>query len=142
MPTRIDPRARFWVRVAKTDTCWLWTGAKAGGYGYVKRDGRTIPAHRYAYTIAVGQIPAGLVIDHLCRNPQCVNPAHLEPVTNRENILRGAGAKIAAYHANRCLRGHSMHDAYRYGGRRQCRTCVLENRRRRAQLRVARERKA
>lgn len=69
--------------------CWVWTAASNGrGYGRIWVDGRPHPAHRVAYEIHVGPIPAGMEIDHLCRNRGCVNPAHLEPVTRRENLRR------------------------------------------------------
>jgi hypothetical protein len=82
---------RFWEQVKKLRTrCWEWQGRKSpDGYGTFSVEGRAIPAHRYAYESRVGQIPHGLVIDHLCRNPSCVKPQHLEPVTPRENWLRG-----------------------------------------------------
>lgn len=76
------------------DACWEWpTGTE---YGTVwanldQRGMRPWPAHRAVYLTLVGSLPADLVIDHLCRNTRCVNPAHMEPVTNRENVLRGIG---------------------------------------------------
>lgn len=80
-----------------TTPCWVWTGAKqSAGYGALRVDGRVVLAHRHAYEQAVGPIPAGLQLDHLCRVTDCVNPEHLEPVTNRENVLRGRKAKLTA----------------------------------------------
>lgn len=77
--------------------CWLWQGAlNTKGYAVLSvggRGGRRHYAHRLSYEIHVGPIPAGLQIDHLCRVRRCVNPAHLEPVTNRENVLRGIAAR-------------------------------------------------
>ena len=85
----------FWAYVDKTDTCWLWTGfVMADGYGQfsVHRPPHGSPkklrAHRYAYTISIGPILEHLALDHLCRIRHCVNPAHLEPVTTRENLRR------------------------------------------------------
>lgn len=70
--------------------CWLWTGALRDGYGRVKFNGSvTQEAHRASYEFHIGPIPEGLVIDHLCRNRSCINPSHLEPVTQGENIRRG-----------------------------------------------------
>lgn len=83
---------RFWAKVDKGDRngCWLWRGGTNGlGYGHVGRNGRTEYAHRVAYVLAGGEIPAGLVIDHLCRTTLCVRPDHLEPVTHAENHARG-----------------------------------------------------
>lgn len=75
------------------DECWLWTGSRDGkGYGQINEGGnggRPRRAHRVIYEAVMGAIPPGLHIDHLCRNRVCVNPAHLEPVTGRENQVRG-----------------------------------------------------
>jgi hypothetical protein len=82
---------RFWEKVTKTETCWLWTGATiTGNYGrfWVSDSRPRVPAHRFSYEVYVGPIPEGLVVDHLCSNPPCVNPAHLEPVTQWENLRR------------------------------------------------------
>lgn len=70
--------------------CWMWTGwNSANGYGKVKIEGRAHMAHRAIYERLVGPIPACHVLDHRCRNRACCNPAHLEPVTVRENTHRG-----------------------------------------------------
>lgn len=77
------------------DGCWTWTAARAGGYGrvYDRRTGRPAGAHRVVLEVATGQpIPPGLVVDHLCGIGLCVNPDHLEPVTNIENLKRGWAA--------------------------------------------------
>lgn len=77
--------------------CWVWAKAKqADGYGIVNRDGCVQLAHRFYYESSVGPIPPGLQIDHLCRVRACVNPAHLEPVTQSENRLRGSLTKLTA----------------------------------------------
>ncbi len=86
---------RFWAKVEKTDGCWLWTGATSNGRGRFNTgewDGwkRSAPAHRVAYQLVIGPIPEGLEIDHLCNNPICVRPDHLEPVTRSENARRAA----------------------------------------------------
>lgn len=91
---------QFWVRVDKTDACWSWLGDRTPyGYGRFSFRGRAVAAHRFAYELLRGPIPDGLVIDHLCRVKHCVNPAHLEPVTQRENVLRGES--IPAQYARR-----------------------------------------
>lgn len=87
---------QFWSRVLRTDEgCWHWAGSHANGYGSFsvrdeEGDVRTMRAHRMAWTLLVGDIPAGLEIDHLCRNRGCVRPAHLELVTPVENRARAA----------------------------------------------------
>jgi hypothetical protein len=116
---------RFWEHVEKTPYCWLWTGSlDRHGYGKVGAHGEGL-AHRLSYVLNVGPIPEGLTLDHLCRNPRCVNPAHLEPVTGRENKLRGIGfaAQNAAKEA--CPLGHPLsgENLYEHGGRRGCRAC-------------------
>lgn len=104
--------------------CVPWTRAiGADGYGR-QWDGRQMAlAHRLVYEREVGPIPEGLQIDHLCRNRACVNPAHLEPVTQRVNILRGES--VSAQHARRthCLHGHPLDGAYSTTHVRYCRTC-------------------
>jgi hypothetical protein len=100
---------RFWPKVNKDapNGCWEWTAfLLRGGYGqFVFRDGSTklIRSHRFAYELLVGPIPDGLVLDHLGRNRACVNPDHLEPVTNAENIARGSRAT-----QTHCKRGHEL----------------------------------
>lgn len=132
---------RFWANVDKSGECWLWTAATTReGYGTIRFNGVTTCAHRIAYELLVGPIPQGLELDHLCRTPACVNPAHLEPVTHRENMLRGRG--VAAAHASQthCLRGHPFDEenTLRLQGKRVCRACVQIRRRNRS----ARDREA
>ncbi len=70
--------------------CWVFRGVATGHYGNIRVAGRQTSAHRAMYEQAIGPIPDGLVIDHLCHRPRCINPAHLEAVTNEENVRRGA----------------------------------------------------
>lgn len=109
--------------------CWIWTGDSKGGYGQIVFDGRTRPAHRISYIAFVGPIGDDLVTDHLCRQTLCVNPAHLEPVTNGENVRRGDLANLAVRRdpITHCPHGHEYTPANSYicaRGKRQCRTCM------------------
>jgi len=123
----------FWYYVQKTDKCWLWTAARnRRGYGYFnlkidKSNYKTVSAHRLSYHLAKGAIPEGLTLDHLCRNHSCVNPEHLEPVTNKENILRGSGACAINNRKTHCKRGHEFREGNiihsKGKGHRRCRTC-------------------
>lgn len=86
----IPPQVRFWAKVNKTASCWLWTAATHNaGYGVMRLDGRNEFAHRISLKLSGVDIPAGFDVDHLCRNPRCVNPSHLEPVSHKENVRRG-----------------------------------------------------
>lgn len=119
--------------------CWEWTGYRIhNGYGLTWLSGRKMLAHRAAYTLAVGAIPAGRVLDHLCRNRACIRPDHLEAVTIRTNTMRGD--TIPARHAARthCLRGHQYtpDNTTTRAGYRRCRTCLREH------VRAQRARKA
>lgn len=83
---------RFWSKVNKTESCWIWVGGhKELGYGLFKLEGRTRQAHRVAYETMVGAIPEGLFLDHKCRTPACVNPEHLRPVTHKQNMEHQTG---------------------------------------------------
>ena len=102
--------------------CWVWQMAlDRQGYGRVRRDGRNFGAHRWVYSVLVGPVPEGYDLDHLCRNPRCVNPTHLEPVTHRENLRRGAG-----YGGKEtCGKGHRAFVRSR-SGKRYCVECARE----------------
>jgi hypothetical protein len=80
---------RFMAKVYKTETCWLWTAAKAtNGYGMFGSLNDVTTAHRWAHELFIGPIPEGMDVDHLCRVRECVNPEHLEAVTRIENLRR------------------------------------------------------
>lgn len=114
------------TKIAISDEgCWIWTAARSHGYGVVTIDRRLVKAHRSVYQALVGQIPEGLTIDHLCRERACVNPEHLEPVTHRENILRGEGVAAKNAAKTHCPYGHEYDEknTRRTGGRRVCREC-------------------
>lgn len=124
---------RFWAKVAiaTPDECWEWRAGKSHGYGnfYLGTNIRNARAHRVAYESLVGPIPDGLVLDHLCRNPGCVNPHHLEPVSDRENILRGTSPSADFARRNDCDNGHEFtpeNTALGPRGSRVCRICHAE----------------
>lgn len=129
----------FMRHVLRGDGCWLWTGCIANnGYGQVGHEGRTRSAHTVAYEMFVGPIPEGLTIDHTCHNGsgckggptcthrRCVNPGHLEPVTNLVNNRR---AKDNETH---CVNGHEWTPETtrirQDTGQRICRTCAKKQR--------------
>lgn len=125
-----SPSERFWSKVQKTETCWKWQGGKhSNGYGrfYPKHDVE-VGAHEFAYTLQSGAIPEGKELDHLCKNRDCVNPSHLEPVTHHENLLRGATIPAKNAVKTHCIRGHPLEGdnltkAHLKNGQRHCRQC-------------------
>lgn len=121
---------RFWSKVEKTPTCWLFGGRDKTGYGLFLYEGRHWLVHRLVYLALVGPIPEGKQIDHVkargCTHKNCVNPAHLEPVTPRVNTMRGETR--ARYNAEKthCPKGHEYTLENTYvdtGGSRVCRAC-------------------
>jgi hypothetical protein len=125
----LNPRFSKFV-VVSPSACWIWGGSRIwNGYGRFRIGGKTHLAHRVAYEAARGEIPAGLTLDHLCRVRACVNPQHLEPVTMRENVMRGAG--LAAQNAKHtaCRNGHEYDDQTprNRDGSRRCRICEKFN---------------
>ena len=146
MSTRSSLEERFFAKVTPgANGCWIWTGACVGnGYGHfrVPPHGRREYVHRIAYEMLIGDIPDGLELDHICRVRACVNPWHLEPVTHRENVLRGRAASAFNAVKTHCPQGHPYDDANTYRWRenkRRCRVCNAESARRfRARRRAVR----
>ena len=138
---------RLLARVEITDSCWLWTGATAHGYGRIGIGGHgTASTHRVAYELLVGPIPPGLVLDHVCHNDdalcpggecihrRCVNPDHLEVVTQKVNTSRSG--RVGRWAPARCRHGHEFtpeNTRVRANGSRACRWCGRERYHRNAQ---------
>ena len=110
-PFTVEERvAAFWAKVDRSggpEACWPWTASKnAWGYGAFSLERKSMGAHRFAYELLVGSIPDRLTLDHLCRNRACVNPHHLEAVSDRTNILRGQGQSARNALKTHCPQGH------------------------------------
>lgn len=126
---RVAPVVRFMAKVDRQPTgCWLWTAVTdKDGYGlFTPSHHVQVRAHRWSYEHLVGPIPDGMQVDHLCRVHGCVNPAHLEPVTHRENQVRGSTFTATNLAKTHCPAGHP-YDAGNTiivrGSARLCRTC-------------------
>jgi hypothetical protein len=122
--------AGLWKRIDRRgpDECWPWIGRclTRDGYATFHLIGRkNTTAHRVVYELLVGPIPEGLDIDHLCRNRQCMNPAHMEPVTRRVNTLRGETMPAKHAAVTHCPYGHEYtpENTRWYDGHRWCRAC-------------------
>ncbi len=120
---------RFWEKTEQQGDCVVWMGAKSAyGHGQfgISQPGKTRYVHRIVYEAVNGPVPDGLELDHLCRTPACINPAHLEAVTHRENVLRGEGLAAQQVKRTHCPQGHpySAKNTYRdKKNKRYCRTC-------------------
>lgn len=121
---------RFFAKIKFVDDCWVWTaGRTKGEYGKFKLNGKTIVAHKVLYEFIFGKVREGLQLDHLCRNPPCVNPTHLDPVTSRVNLLRGKTAAAKGAFSTHCKHGHefTLENTYvRKNGTRQCKRCQAD----------------
>ena len=146
MPRR-TVEERLLHRSERRGECRVWLGyCDEKGYGRILVDRKSRPVHRVAYETWRGPIPEGLVIDHLCRNRSCLEPSHLEPVTNRENILRGKAQAAINARKTHCVNGHELSPENVYPGRgsRDCRKCINRRttewkRRKRAKARMMEE---
>ncbi|MFF2014026.1 HNH endonuclease signature motif containing protein [Streptomyces sp. NPDC058195] len=132
---------RYWSRVRfdgpltlhrqAPGRCWTWTGAiNNRGYGSFRSGPLVVGAHRWSYVQLRGEIPAGLELDHRCRNRACVNPAHTEPVTHRVNTLRSTGPTARAARATACPSGHPYDAANTVRDKRGARRCLACSRHR------------
>ena len=127
-----SPLAHSNLAVDLAAPCWIWQGyVLPTGYGQLIIRQRKWRAHRYMWTMMRGPIPDGLDLDHLCRNRLCINPQHLEPVTRRENLLRGEGFAGVNARKTHCAHGHPF-DGLNTGRRtgrsgRFCLACSREH---------------
>lgn len=123
---------RFWLKVEKTNGCWIWTGCKANGYGIVGIAYETWFAHRVAWVSKNGQLSSDLQLDHLCRDRACVNPDHLDPVPQAVNMIRGDGWGGVNSRKTHCPQGHEYTDRNTYvipsTNGRMCRICKASGR--------------
>lgn len=128
------PMKRFWDKVDKTGDCWLWRGyIKPNGYATFRLGKDKVYVHRLSYEMANDKIPIGLVIDHTCSVRHCVNPSHLEAVTQRENLLRSPTIVSVESAKTHCSNGHefnAMNTNYARG-KRHCRVCGRDYQRKR-----------
>ena len=139
--TRAPLLLRLFSRLRLVGECWVFPGAPSDGYGRIRAHGRNHRAHRILYECIVGPV-GNLDLDHLCRNRACCNPDHLEPVTRRENLLRGEGATAINAAKTHCPQGHPFNDANTYVtklNQRMCRVCGRERARERKRKRSKRE---
>jgi hypothetical protein len=138
----LDPEYCFWLKVDRTggeQACWPWVAGGSSGYGHVRWLGHVRVAHRIAYELAVGPIPEGMDLDHLCHtndascrggvscpHRRCVNPAHLEPVTNLVNVMRGRSPHATAARQTHCAQGHEFtpENTRIYPARPNARACL------------------
>lgn len=142
MATKLDVRVikngggwlamRLWTSATWENNCLVWKNTLTdGGYGRLDMprslgmEKKYFLAHRLAYNLTRGNLPEDLTLDHLCRNRACINPAHLEPVTHKENTLRGKGFSAQFAKRDACVNGHPFteENIYKWRGARICKAC-------------------
>ena len=123
----VDKWRLFYSTVIDDSGCWSWIGPTTKwNYGRFSMKHVRYPAHRVMYTLFNGLVPSDMHMDHLCRNPRCVNPSHLEIVTPKENVQRGLKGRLAWVVNTHCGKGHEYTTENTYvnpQGKRHCRTC-------------------
>lgn len=134
---------RFWLKVERDEQtrCWQWVASKnSSGYGTFGVKRRIVATHRLTFSIFNGPLDSSLEIDHLCRNRACCNPAHLEQVTKRTNVLRGENNAAQNARKSVCKAGHPLEgeNVYQNGNRRICKACRREVDKQRAHRRMRR----
>ena len=118
--TRPEPSALAW------GDCWVWTRSIVDGYARLSIGGKECLAHRVTYELSRGAVPTWLTLDHLCRNRACINPAHLEPISQAENTRRGMSPSAVAGRTGLCPLGHQLSPV---GGRARCKVCHAKRQR-------------
>lgn len=115
------------IQFNESNWCWEWTRSLSAGYGYFRLYDKKISVHRISYQLFKGQIPNDKELDHLCRNTKCCNPEHLEPISHKENVLRGNGPTAINSQKTHCDNGHeyTLENTFiRKNGNRDCRMCM------------------
>lgn len=131
-------KKKLWLRTklvsrGYASACFEWQGATVDGYGVIQTGGKLYYLHKLSWQIHRGEVAPGIELDHLCRNRACWNPEHLEPVSKRENILRGEGITAQNARKDHCARGHPFtpeNTRMTRGGGRRCVACDAMNRKR------------
>ena len=111
--TKASLAERFWAKVNKTETCWLWTGSTSRGYGYFSIHPRMIQAYRVSYEMEYGPIPDGVHVDHVCHVPACVRPDHLRATTNKQNAENRNGGRSGSKSGVRGVSWYTRHQKWK-----------------------------